>query len=86
VLSWPRRGVPADHCNLTSAGLCGGRWNIQSKETRTQIDNDKKVARNKERTSVRMKKETKKTIEKRTKLKMKNTVPNCTEQSPFLRN
>jgi len=47
-----------------------------------QMDNDKKVARNKERTSVRMKKETKKTIEKKTKLKMNNPVPNCTEQSP----
>jgi hypothetical protein len=43
----------------------------------------KKVARNKERTSVWMNKETKKTIENKTKLKINNTVPNCMEQSPF---
>ena len=42
VLSWPESGVPTGHCNLTSAGLCGGIWNIQSKETRMQMDNDKK--------------------------------------------
>jgi len=42
VLSWPESGVPAGHCNLTSSGLCGGRWNIQIKETRMQMDNDKK--------------------------------------------
>jgi hypothetical protein len=75
--------VPAGHCNLTGAGLCGGRWNIESKETRIQMDNDKKVARNKGRTSVRMNKETKKTLEKKSKLKMSYTVTNCTEQSSF---
>jgi len=34
--------VPAGHCNLTSAGLREGRWNMQIKETRMQMNNDKK--------------------------------------------
>jgi hypothetical protein len=57
------------------------RYRVWKQECRwTMI---KKVARNKGRTSVRMKKETKKTIEKKTKLKMNSTITNCNEQSPF---